>query len=304
MSNEVTLFTGGNLPSYLKNRELDDVTKSLISGSTSKRISIKGGVFRMMSGGKEIAINEDRAMNMVIVNAAPKVSRSYYEKGYDPDAEKAAAPTCWSADGEMPDKDVFAPVHKNCADCPMNVKGSGQGDSRACRYQRRMAVVLENDLEGDVYQLTLPATSIFGKGENGKLPLNAYASFLAGFNVPITAVVTEMRFDTSAETPKLTFKAVRPLTEEEYATSQRQGQTLAAKQAISFTVAKQDGVKQLEEKKPESKPAPKAEPMAEKKAEKKVEKKEEAEPTKRESKSDAPPAEKKDLSKLVDEWDD
>lgn len=299
MTNEVTLFQGGNLPSYLKNRELDDITKSLISGNTSKRISIKGGVFRMMSGGKEIAINEDRAMNMVIVNAAPKVSRSYYEKGYDPDAEKAAAPTCWSADGETPDKDVFAPVHKNCADCPMNVKGSGQGDSRACRYQRRLAVALENDLEGDVYQLTLPATSIFGKGENGKLPLNAYASFLAGFNVPITAVVTEMRFDTSAETPKLTFKAIRPLTEEEFATSQRQGQTPAAKQAITFTVAKQDDVKQLENK-PEPKSAPKAEPKAEKKAEKK----EEAEPTKRESKSDAPPAEKKDLSKLVDEWDD
>lgn len=299
MTNEVTLFQGGNLPSYLKNRELDDITKSLISGNTSKRISIKGGVFRMMSGGKEIAINEDRAMNMVIVNAAPKVSRSYYEKGYDPDAEKAAAPTCWSADGETPDKDVFAPVHKNCADCPMNVKGSGQGDSRACRYQRRLAVALENDLEGDVYQLTLPATSIFGKGENGKLPLNAYASFLAGFNVPITAVVTEMRFDTSAETPKLTFKAIRPLTEEEFATSQRQGQTPAAKQAITFTVAKQDDVKQLEHKS-EPKPAPKAEPKAEKKAEKK----EEAEPTKRESKSDAPPAEKKDLSKLVDEWDD
>lgn len=303
MTSEVTLFQGGNLPSYLKNRELDEVTKSLISGNTSKRISIKGGVFRMLSGGKEIAINEDRAMNMVVVNAAPKVSRSYYKDGYDPDAEKAVPPTCWSPDGEVPDKDVFEPVHKNCADCPMNVKGSGQGDSRACRYQRRLAVVLENDLEGDVFQLTLPATSIFGKGENGKLPLNAYASFLAGFNVPITAVVTEMRFDTSAETPKLTFKAVRPLTEDEFTTSQRQGQTPAAKQAVTFTVAKQDNVPQLEnkseEKKPEEKPTKKAEKKETVKSEESV-----AEPTKRDTKQDAPPVEKRDLSKLVDQWDD
>jgi len=295
MTTDVSLFQGGNLPAYLKNRELDDVTKSLVSGNTSKRISIRGGVFRMISGGKEIAINEDRSMNVVVVNAAPKVSRSYYAGSYDPDAEKAAAPTCWSGDGTTPDKDVFAPQHSNCADCPMNIKGSGQGDSRACRFQRRLAVVLENDLAGDVFQLALPATSIFGKGDNGKLPLNAYASFLAGFNVPITAVVTELRFDTSAETPKLTFKAVRPLTEDEFNLSQKQGQTPAAKQAVTFTVAKQDGVAQIENKPQEKKPELKAEKKAEKV---------EAEPTKRESKSDALPAEKKDLSNLINEWDD
>ena len=266
MTNEVSLFQGGNLPSYLKNRELDEVTKSLISGNTSKRISIKGGVFRMLSGGKEIAINEDRAMNMVVVNAAPKVSRSYYKDGYDPDAEKPAPPTCWSPDGEVPDASIKEPLHKNCADCPMNVKGSGQNDSRACRYQRRLAVVLENDLGGDVFQLALPATSIFGKNENGKMPLNAYAQHLAGFNVPITAVVTEMRFDTSAETPKLTFKPIRPLSEQEFDQVQKQGQTPAAKQAITFTVAKQDGAPQLENKADEA--------AAEKKAEKKQEKKE------------------------------
>lgn len=296
MSNEVSLFQGGNIPAYLKNRDLDEITKSLAGGNTSKRISIRGGVFRMISGGKEIAINEDRSMNVVIVNAAPKVSRSYYAGSYDPDAEKAAAPTCWSADGATPDKDVFAPVHKNCADCPMNVKGSGQGDSRACRFQRRLAVVLEKDLSGDVFQLALPATSLFGKGDNGKLPLNAYASFLAGFNVPITAVVTELRFDTSAETPKLTFKAVRPLTEEEFNLSQQQGQTPAAKQAVTFTVAKQDGVKQLESKPQEKAPEPKVEKKAEKKAD--------AEPTKREGKPEAQPSNKKSLDALVDEWDD
>lgn len=296
MSNEVSLFQGGNIPAYLKNRDLDEVTKSLVSGNTNKRISIRGGVFRMISGGKEIAINEERSMNVVIVNAAQKVSRSYYSGSYDPDAEKAAAPTCWSADSTTPDKDVFAPVHSNCADCPKNVKGSGQGDSRACRFQRRLAVVLEKDLSGDVFQLALPATSLFGKGDNGKLPLNAYASFLAGFNVPITAVVTELRFDTSAETPKLTFKAVRPLSEEEFNLSQQQGQTIAAKQAVAFTVAKQDGVKQLENKPQEQAPQPKAEKKAEKKAD--------SEPTKREGKPEAPPSNKKSLDALVDEWDD
>ena len=76
--------------------------------------------------------------------------------------------------------------------------------------------MLDNDISGDVLQLALPAQSIFGKGEKGKLPLEAYVKFLAGHNLPVTAVVTEMRFDTNSATPKLTFKPVRPLEQDEY----------------------------------------------------------------------------------------
>lgn len=303
MASEITLFSNGNkIPAHLKNREMDDVTKSLLGGgSSSKRISIKGGVWRLLSGGKEIAVNEDRAMNFVIVNAAPKTGRTFYQGTFDPDAEKASAPVCWSADGDTPDKGVENPQAVTCATCPQNIKGSGQGDSRACRYSRRLAVVLENDLGGDVFQLSLPAASIFGDGDNGKLPLNSYAKFLAGFNVPITAVVTEARFDTNAATPKLTFKAVRPLTEEEFATCQQAGQSPTAKQAVTFTVSKQDGVKQIEKRDEEFRDNDK--PAATKKAaEPEAEAPEEA-PTKRNTKAAAPEP-KKDAKALLAEWDD
>jgi hypothetical protein len=302
MASEITLFSNGNkIPAHLKNREMDDVTKSLLGGgSNSKRISIKGGVWRLLSGGKEIAVNEDRAMNFVIVNAAPKTGRTFYQGTFDPDAEKASAPVCWSADGDTPDKGVENPQAVTCATCPQNIKGSGQGDSRACRYSRRLAVVLENDLGGDVFQLSLPAASIFGDGDNGKLPLNSYAKFLAGFNVPITAVVTEARFDTNAATPKLTFKAVRPLTEDEFATCQQVGQSPTAKQAVTFTVSKQDGVKQIEKRDEEFRSNDK--PVEKKAAEPEAEAPEEA-PTKRNTKAAAPEP-KKDAKALLAEWDD
>jgi hypothetical protein len=305
MASEMTLFKDGvQLPAYLKNREMDDVTKSLMGGgSLAKRISIKGGVWRLMSGGKEIAVNEDRAMNFVIVNAAPKVGRTFYQGTYDPDAEKASAPVCWSANGDTPDASVAEPQSKTCANCPQNIKGSGQGDSRACRFSQRVAVVLENDLEGDVFQLSLPAASIFGNGENGKLPLQAYVKFLAGFNVPITAVVTEARFDTNAATPKLTFKAARPLSEDEYAQCQAAGQSAAAKQAIAFTVSQQDGVKQIEKRDEEFRSNDK--PVTKKAAEPEPEKAEATEeaPTKRTTKAPAPEP-KKDAKALLAEWDD
>ena len=77
MSNELAML-GQGLPSYLKELQLDATTKSLMgSGGTGgiKRISIRGGVWRMMVSGKEVAKNEDRTMNVVIVAASPKVSR-------------------------------------------------------------------------------------------------------------------------------------------------------------------------------------------------------------------------------------
>jgi hypothetical protein len=148
---------------------------------------------------------------------------------------------CWSNDGVAPDKSSKNPQSPNCQNCQQNIKGSGQGDSRACRFSHRIALVLENNVGGDVYQLTLPAQSIFGTGDNGKMPLQQYAKFLGGHGIPVTAVVTEMRFDTASATPKLTFKAVRPLSVEEMATAKSQGQTPDALNAVVMTVAQVDG---------------------------------------------------------------
>jgi hypothetical protein len=299
MSNELAVLDGG-LPSYLKELDLDDTTKALMGGGgggESKRISIKGGVWRMMVNGKEIAQNEDRTMNVVVAAASPKVSRTFYMKQYSEGGD-VVSPDCWSADGEVPDSKAKNPQSKRCIDCPQNEKGSGQGDSRACRFSQRLAVVLANDVRGDLYQLTLPATSIFGSGEPGKWPLQTYAKMLGGKGVPVTAVVTEMKFDTNSATPKITFRPVRVLEPNEHEAVIEQGKSVAAQRAITMTVAEMDGAK-VE--------APVAPKLEAKKTVEKVEAEEvveEAAPTKRSSKKEEAPAEKKDLSKILDEWDD
>lgn len=238
---EVTLFQGQNLPDYLRNgAAMDATTKALVGGGGGKRISIKGSVFRLVVDGQQIAEKDERSMNVVIVAASPSVNRTFYEGVYQEGV--AAAPTCYSQDGITPAADSANPQGKLCSTCPQNIAGSGQNNSRACRYSQRIAVVLDNDLDGDVFQMTLPAQSIFGKpeGPNGKMPLQAYAKHLAAHNVPITAVVTEARFDTSSATPKLTFKAVRPLNEAEFNIVKRQGASDDAKTAITLTVAQMD----------------------------------------------------------------
>ena len=241
MSN-VALFSSSNVPAFAKRQELSALAKSLAGGGAGggKRVSIKGGVFRLLVDGKEIAAIEERYLDVVLVNAAPKIGRTFYMKTYDGDTP--SAPDCWSADGEKPDATAANPQASNCASCPQNAKGSGQGDSRACRFSQRLAVVLANDIEGDVLMLQAPAASIFGKAEGENMPLQAYARFLAAQSVSPETVVTRMKFDTKAEAPKLFFKPMRWLTEEEYAIAVEKGQSPEAKQAITMTVAQMDKV--------------------------------------------------------------
>jgi hypothetical protein len=290
MANDLSLL-GGNLPAHLQG-QLDETTKALMggqgSGGSTKRISIRGSVFRMIDGGKEIAKNDDRAMNIVIVAAAPYNSRSFYTKTFS-EGSAGLMPDCFSDDGITPNARSENKQAASCKDCPQNIAGSGNGQSRACRFSRRLAVLLENDQKGEVMQLTLPASSIFGKAEDGKMPLEAYVKLLGANRVSVTSVVTEMRFDTSSSTPKLTFKAVRYLEAEEFANAQAKGKSPEAKTAVGSTPAELDN--KLPAPKAEAKVAPAA----------KVEAEVVAEPVKRPAKKDSaePP---KDINAVLDDW--
>jgi len=254
MSTEMSLFRDKNasLPATLS-RGVDDLTKSLMgsAGNIGKRISILGGVWRLIVGGEEIAKVEERSLDVVIVNAAAKNSRTYYKGAYSEDS-KGQAPDCWSNDGVKPDAKSESPQASACANCPMNIAGSGSGTSRACRFSRRIAVVMANDVHNsEVYQLILPAQSIFGKVEGGKMPLEAYAKFIGGHGLSISSVVTELKFDTASATPKIVFRAVRPLDEEEMDIVIEKGQSQDAINAITYNPAQTDRAVQ-------AKPAPKA----------------------------------------------
>lgn len=240
MSN-VALFNPSQVPAFARKAEMSDIAKALAGGgaSSGKRVSIKGGVFRLISGGKEIAAVDERFLDVVIVKAAPKVARVFYAAKYDKDAT-ASAPDCQSNDGDKPDPKSKDKQSDTCASCPQNVAGSGNGNSRACRYQQRLAVTLANNIEGDVMQLSLPATSIFGKDEGDNRPLQAYARWLVAQGVDPSTVVTRMKFDTASESPKLFFKAMRWLTDEEFAQATTQGETADAKKAITMDAAGMD----------------------------------------------------------------
>jgi hypothetical protein len=238
MSNDII----ASLKSELANIQtgVDDDTRAVAGGgASSKRISIKGGVFRKMSGGKEIGSIEDRHMNVIFVKMAHNASRTYYTGAYK-EGEKIA-PVCWSSDSKTPDPEVKSPQASSCDSCQWSVKGSGQGGSgAACRLSWRTAVVLPQDPGGDVMQLVLPATSCFGKEEGGKYPFRPYIQMLANNNISAGRVVTKMQFDTKSPVPKLLFSPIAVVPEADVEAVQRQRETKAAESAIKLTVYQQD----------------------------------------------------------------
>ena len=281
MSNDLaTLFSGAVMTPI---EGLDEDTLAVAGGvRQSKRISIKGGVFRKYAGGKEIGAIEDRHMNVIFVKMAHKASRMYYEGMYQ-EGQKVS-PVCWSTDSEAPDADVKTPVARTCQECPKAVKGSGNGGTgTACRLSWRTAVVLPNDPAGDVMQLVLPATSAFGKEDNGRWPFRPYIQHLASHNVSAGRVITRMAFDTKATAPKVLFNPAGKVPDADLQIIAQQSKSQAAEAAIRMNVYQADTVDEVPSHRSDA-----------------VEVEDTPEPVKRESTK--PAVAEKDISDVVKKW--
>ena len=295
---DLELFKGNSLVNSDLFKDLLSTNDNLAGGGSSmRRISFKGSRFRELVGGEQVNVNSSGSLNVVVLDAA-KVARTYYAGTYD--AENPAPPACWSHDTQTPAPEVPQETRQasRCADCPQNVRGSGQGDTRACRFSQRIAVALENSYD-KVYQVQLSATSVFGDAKNGNMPMQAYARYLKAHSAPIQAVVTTMHFDEDSDVPKLFFKAARPLDESDLK------EVLALRghedvtRALTMTVSQSDGVKS--EKKAEPK---KAEPKKSNNVLAAEDEDEAVEEPKKVTKKEEVKASDDDLGDLVDAWDD
>ena len=211
-----SVMSSDKVPSTYQN--LFSKLESKASSSDTYRLSIREGSFRKLLNGKEVAKLEEKSLEAVIIKAA-RMSRIYYAEEFV--ADKRNTPVCWSIDSTTgrPSEDVSNKGRQNatCFDCKQNIKGSGQGTSRACRFRQRMAIMLVEDgqlVSDKLYQLDLPSTSIFGKDQK-KMSIQAFAKYLNVNKTPMASVLTEIKFDPDSSLPKLCFKPLRPLEESE-----------------------------------------------------------------------------------------
>jgi hypothetical protein len=106
----------------------------------------------------------------------------------------------------------------------------------ACKLSWRIAVVLANDIAGDILQLVLPAMSCFGKESNGRYPFRPYIQMLANNNVSAGRVVTRLQFDDSVAIPKLLFSPSSAVKEEDIEVLKKQATTREAESATILKV--------------------------------------------------------------------
>ena len=194
--------------------------------------------------------------------------------------------------GDVPDPKAANAQSASCATCPQNIDGSGtNGKGRACRFNRRIAVVLENDMSGDIYQFNIPAKSLFGKGVGNTHPFESYTKFLPANGESIDRIVTQIAFDENETADVLKFTPVRHLTDEEIDVVEAAQSTQECKRVIQLTVAQQDGVVKL--------------PPAAAKAPVEVEEEVDEPVVKRTKKAEVPPAAPKaKLADVVSAWSD
>lgn len=209
-----------DLPDFLQTAGVSALTKQLAGKSGTKRIVPKNGIFRKMVGGEEMGkIKGD--LEVVVVSASPKVGRIFYAKQWTPDSEPSA-PDCFSNDGNAPDAGSTSPQSSRCDTCAQNIKGSGQGTSKACRYSRRIAVNLVEDfgtsMQGEVYQLNLASKSLFGEsvGDNTH-PFESYTKYLANNGKSLDYVVTQLSFNEENDNQSILFTPLRYINKEQYA---------------------------------------------------------------------------------------
>lgn len=307
MSN-LTIFKEQNAVATAK-RGGSALAQTLAQTNTMRRIATNtNGTFKRIINGEQVGNAIRGEFNCIIVDALPKVSRTFYAGQYDPHA-KPTLPDCWSNLGDKPEANAPNKQAKNCADCAQNIKGSGANGGRACRFQRRIAIQLVGDPTGEVYQFNVPAKSLFGKGNGNVHPFESYVKYLLANGEAPDTVVTNISYDLNADSMELLFTPLRGLTDDEYERVLEAQADPDTKKYIQLVVAQVDGaakaanpVKQevAQEEPEEPAPAPKVVRSDEPDDEDEVI----AEPVKRTAAktATASPAAKADLASVLNDW--
>ena len=239
---ELTIFEqGGSEVATVKRQS--KLADKITSGGGLRRIGTNtNGTFKRIVGGEQIGKAIPSEINVIIIDMLKEVSRTYYASEYDPQG-KPTLPDCWSNDGRAPDPKASNKQASACANCNMDVDGSGnKGRGKACRFQRRIAVVAEGDMTGDIYQMNLAAKSLFGKGVSNVHPFESYCTYLKANGEAPDTVVTKVMYDTDADTLTLKFRPVRRLTQEEADLVEALQSSGETERYVKLTVAEADGV--------------------------------------------------------------
>ena len=163
------------------------------------KLSIKNSRFHVSTSAGDAQLTTTN-LNVVIVGANPKLSKVWYAGDYTEDRE-SSTPDCFSLNGETPHEKSELKQNDLCASCPQNAWGSKitpEGRKvKACADQKRLALVMADKTDGDIFLLQVTPSSLSN--------LNAYQKTLQTRGIAPDIAITTLSFDTTVSYPKLKF---------------------------------------------------------------------------------------------------
>jgi hypothetical protein len=240
MSNLTIFEEPSNLPTVRReSRRMDRMSSG--GNSTMRRIQLSNGrTFKRVVNGEQIGKAAHDMLDVIIVDWLTKPSRKFYATAYNKEA-KPTLPDCWSNDGIVPEASAKNKQHTTCNGCPKDIKGSAPNNKKACRYERRLAVLVAGDPSGDIYQITIPGASVFSDNDGNVYGFEGYMKFLLASNEALDTVVTRLVYDAESDTAKIGFKPIRHLTEMEVGFVDAAQDDPATARYINLTAAAVDG---------------------------------------------------------------
>lgn len=260
MSNLTIYKNSGIVASQGRQSALGEQIASSMSRGYNRIVTNTNGTFKCIRNGEQVGKPIRGEFNAIIVAMLQKPSREYYASAYDPDA-KSTLPDCWSLLGDKPEEKSGDRQAANCTTCPQNIAGSGpNGKGKACRFKRKIAILLDGDTSGDVYQFNIPAKSLFGDGDGNTHPFESYCRFLVANGTAPDLVVTTIAYNLDSDTMELTFTPSEPISDEQWELVQQAQGNPATQRLIQLTVGDTEGKPQIAKPEPEPEPKPEPEP--------------------------------------------
>lgn len=116
---------------------------------------------KLTSEGFELAEGEEPVEELEGILIHAKKTNVYYDKPYNP--SDVTPPTCFSLDGDKPDKSIQKPVHATCKGCPMAEFGTNSMKSgKACRNLKPLFLIRQGEDGISIIprQITITPTSL------------------------------------------------------------------------------------------------------------------------------------------------
>ena len=294
MSSELTPIDV-TIPKHLANRinkpsaVTAAVSEGLPEGLSFPRLTTSGTRWKVIKAGAEKVLTDAASLDVIVVGAAPSISKVFYDGKYDPNAVDKQ-PDCASSNGIKPNVGVKNQQAPACAACPKNEWGSDTSDDgkmlKACRDVKILAVTFAQDPSNEVWQFRVSPAALKN--------LSKYQKRLSLSGVPIECVVTRLSFDEEVTYPLVKFGFLEAVSESRMA---QVDQLLGSTQVKEVTREIDGAVAPAVDSASTAEPDP-AEPEAEKPAPKKEKKRGRGRPPKKETAPKKEPAEESGLGFL------